>query len=96
VKEARHIAEDNNMDFISLLSAAISHSTTELFNAKPVTCTEVQHNILSMPSNKSPGMDKISLHVIEDSFSVVLGPLTDIINRSLSSLNFLMVGNQLK
>ena len=67
---------------------AILYSTSELFNFKPVTCTEVQCIILSMPSNKSPGLDKISLGVIQDTLPVILGPLTDIINRSLTSSTF--------
>ena len=87
-EEVRHIAEDNNIDLISPLSTAIPYSTSELFNFKPVTCTEVQRIILSMPSNKSPGLDKISLRVIQDSLPVILGPLTDIINRSLTSSTF--------
>ena len=87
-EEVRRIAEDNNIDLISPLSTAILYSTSELFNFKPVTCTEVQRIILSMPSNKSPGLDKTSLRVIQDSLPVILGPLTDIINRSLTSSTF--------
>ena len=41
-----------------------------------------------MPPNKSPGLDKTSLRVIQDSLPVILGPLTDIINRSLTSSTF--------
>ena len=41
-----------------------------------------------MPSNKSHGLDKTSLRVIQDSIPVILGPLTDIINRSLTSSTF--------
>ncbi|CAB4043026.1 Hypothetical predicted protein, partial [Paramuricea clavata] len=41
-----------------------------------------------MPSNKSPGKDKVSMRVIKHSLPVILGPLTDIINCSLSSSSF--------
>ena len=38
-----------------------------------------------MPSNKSPGIDKVNIKVIKDCLSIVSEPLTDIINLSLSS-----------
>jgi hypothetical protein len=41
-----------------------------------------------MPSNKSPGLDKINMRVIKDSLPVILGPLTDIINCSLSTSTY--------
>ena len=44
--------------------------------------------ILSMPLDKSPGPDKVSLHVIQDSLPVILGLLSDIINHSLASSTF--------
>ena len=44
--------------------------------------------ILSLPSNKSPGFDKVSMKVIRDSLPVILGPLTDIINCSFITSTF--------
>ena len=44
--------------------------------------------ITSMPSNKSPGSDKISMRIIKDCVQVILGPLTDIINNSFTTSIF--------
>jgi hypothetical protein len=41
-----------------------------------------------MPSNKSPGPDKISMRIIKDCLPVILGPLTDIINNSFTASVF--------
>ncbi|CAB4019771.1 Hypothetical predicted protein [Paramuricea clavata] len=58
------------------------------FSFTPVYCSEIRNIILAMPSNKSPGKDKVSMRVIKHSLPVILGPLTDIINCSLSSSSF--------
>ena len=78
----------NNIDTnLSLDSSALSPEL-EPFTFYSVTCTEVQRIILSMPSNKSPGLDKISMRVIKDSLPVILGPLTDIVNSSFATSTF--------
>ena len=41
-----------------------------------------------MPSNKSPGQDKISMRIIKDCLPVILGPLTDIMNNSFTTSAF--------
>ena len=43
---------------------------------------------MSMPSNKSPGPDKVSMNVLKDCLPVVLGPITDIINFSFATSVF--------
>jgi hypothetical protein len=43
---------------------------------------------MSMPTNKAPGKDKVSVRIIKDCLPVILGPLTDIINASLTSSEF--------
>ena len=58
------------------------------FNFYPVSCTEIQRIIKSMPSNKSSGPDKVNMRVIKDVLPVILGPLTDIINTSLTTSTF--------
>jgi hypothetical protein len=40
-----------------------------------------------MPSNKSPGINKINMRVIKD-LPVILGPLTEVINCSLSTSTY--------
>ena len=49
---------------------------------------DVKENIMSMPSNKSIGPDKISIRIIKDSPPVILGPLTDIINSAFYTSTF--------
>ena len=62
--------------------------TGELFNFSAVTFKDVQRIISSLPLNKSPGVDKLNARIFKDSLPVILGPLTDIINSSLSTCSF--------
>ena len=41
-----------------------------------------------MPTNKAPGKYKVNMRIIKDCLPVILGPLTDIINASLTSSEF--------
>ena len=41
-----------------------------------------------MPSNKSPGPDKISMRTVKDCLTVILGPLTVIINTPFATTTF--------
>ena len=73
--------------------SVLQNRRSESFSAEslkftPVTCTELQRIITSMPSNKSPGPDKITMQVIKDCLPVILGPLTDIINTSFTASMF--------
>ena len=51
-------------------------------------CDEVQKVITSVPSDKAPGIDKISIRVIKHSLPAILPSLTSIINESLASNTF--------
>ena len=42
-----------------------------------------------MPTKKAPGKDKVSMRIIKDCLPVILGLLTDIINASMMSSDFL-------
>ncbi len=44
--------------------------------------------IISMPSNKTPGPDKVSMSVLKDRLPVVLGPITNIVNCSFATSTF--------
>jgi hypothetical protein len=82
---AEMLALQNNLNISTELEPQNRRSelfSTELFKFTPVTCTEVQRIMTTMPSNKSPGPDKISMRIIKDCLPVILGPLTDIINNS--------------
>ena len=65
-----------------------SSPTSELFDFRAVTCEDVQRIISSLPLNKSPGVDKLNARIFKDSLRVILGPLTDTINSSLSTCSF--------
>ena len=45
-------------------------------------CKQIQEIVLAMPTNKAPGIDKISMRVVKDSLPVILPSLTSIINTS--------------
>ena len=88
---AEVLALQNNLNISTesvLQNRRSEPSSAELFKFTPVTCTELQRIITSMPSNKSPGPDKISMQVIKDCLPVILGPLTDIINTSFTTSMF--------
>jgi hypothetical protein len=88
---AEMLALQNNLNISTELEPQNRRSelfSTELFKFTPVTCTEVQRIITTMPSNKSPGPDKISMRIIKDCLPVILGPLTDIINNSFTTSAF--------
>ena len=70
------------------LSTPAVYNYEEMFTFAPVTCPQVQRIISAMPSNKSPGPDKISMRVIKDCLAVILGPLTDITNNSFITSTF--------
>jgi hypothetical protein len=43
---------------------------------------------MSMPSNKTPGPDKVSMSVLKYCLPVVLGPITNIINCFFATSTF--------
>ena len=82
-------ANNINISDTSLISTPMTrNSSEELFNFTPVTCTQVERIVSSMPSNKSPGPDKVSMRIIKECLPVILGPLTDIINCSFATSTF--------
>ena len=61
---------------------------TEQFLLSQNTQEELITTVRSMPSNKSPGIDKVSINVLKDCLAVVSKPLTDLINLSFTSNTF--------
>ena len=55
------------------------------FSFHSVNCKQVEQIIALLPSNKAPGFDKISARVIKDGLSVILSPITHVINASLTN-----------
>ena len=50
--------------------------------------TFVELYLQSLPLNKPPGPDKVSARILKDYLSVILGPLTEIINCSILTSTF--------
>jgi hypothetical protein len=57
---------------------------SEQFSLSQITREELVAVVMNMPSNKSPGMDKVTTKVIKDCLSTVSKPLTEIINLSFT------------
>lgn len=58
------------------------------FSFRRVSTLEVKNTITGMPSNKSPGHDKVSLKVIQTCLPHILPVVTDLINSSLMEGQF--------
>ena len=79
---------NNNLDVSILNSNPVTlreHTSHERFQLSPVSCTDIKRIIITMPSNKSPGPDKVRMNVLKDCLPVVLGPITNIINCSFAT-----------
>ena len=61
---------------------------TVQFFLSQITQDKLTATVRNMPSNKSPGIDKVSINVLKDCLTVVSEPLTDLINLSFTSNTF--------
>jgi hypothetical protein len=82
------LTEENNFKFFEHPLTSIPYPPDGLFNFRLVTVEDVRRIIISLPSNKSPGPDKVHTKVLKDCLSVILGPLTEIINCCLHTSTF--------
>ena len=64
------------------------YAESEQFVLQTVESKQVHDIINSMPTNKSPGIDKISMQVVKDSLPAILPMITSIFNASLTSSVF--------
>ena len=85
---ARAAAESKSLASVNVFPAYKPPSAKTLFQLeefrfRAVTTFEVHQIILSFPSNRAPGMDKLHMSVIKDALPVILPVLTELINRSL-------------
>ena len=65
----------NPTDFVPL-----NHPISDQFFFRTVTANEVQAMVMSIPSHKSPGYDKIPIKVYKDCVSSIPPSITDLIN----------------
>lgn len=75
------------MQLLSLLDLAGDPGATvnasTIFSFHRVSNSEVKETIMNMPSNKSPGHDKVSMKVIKICLPHILSVVTDLINTSI-------------
>jgi hypothetical protein len=62
-----------------------SYPQSEQFSLSQITREELVSTVMNMPSNKSPGNDKVTLNVLKDCLHIVSESLTDLINLSFTS-----------
>ena len=58
------------------------------FHLNTIGSGEIERIISSMPSNKAPGIDKISVRVLKDCLAPILPVITSIINTSIETCKF--------
>ena len=85
VDKIKALATECNYDLTKSQFVPRHHSLSEQFSFHSVECKQVEQIIISIPSNKAPGVDKISARVIKDGLPEILSPITRIINDSLAS-----------
>ena len=78
------LAEENNITLEESPLKTIHMPSEDLFSFRTVTSEEVRR-VSSLPLNKSPGPDKVNSRILKDCLPVILRPLTNIINRSLTT-----------
>ena len=85
ITNIKSLAEKCNYDLSQSEFKPTSHPESEQFMFETVDCEEIREIVSSMPTNKSPGIDQISMRVIKDSLPAILPTITSIINASLVS-----------
>ena len=73
------------------LNSCLHDNQCPLFKFQSVTEEEVGKIIRSLPSNKTPGLDKVTARVLKDSLPITLSAITNLVNTSFSSNTFAQV-----
>jgi hypothetical protein len=82
--KVKELADQNNILITSPSPRSTRVSDAERFKFSLVTREEVRKIILRSPSHKAPGPDKVSVQCFKDTLEIIIDPLTDIINCSLT------------
>ena len=88
VDKIKALASEYNYDLTKLNFVPRHYPLSEQFSFHPVECKQVEQIVTSMPSNKAPGLDKVSVRVIKDCLPTILPSITHIINSSLGNGTF--------
>ena len=86
-KSAKKLADDYNLSMDLLVyTEPVSARDFPMpqFMFQPVSCEKVKQVLMSMPSNKAPGYDRISINVLKDCYVHILPTITGLINASFS------------
>ena len=83
VKKIQSLAKENNYHPSKFVPD--SYPESEQFSFEPVESSLVEYVVRSMPDNKAPGIDKITIRVIKDCLPVIAPWITSIINNSLTN-----------
>ena len=59
--------------------------SSTLFSLSPVSRVYIRKQLLSLKTDKSTGLDGISSHFLKDGADILVGPVTHIVNLSISS-----------
>ena len=84
---AFHHGLNANLDVPTPLHMS-SNVSPELFELHQVTESQVEKVIRGLPSNKAPGMDKISSRILKDCLPCTLTTITRIVNNSFFTNTF--------
>ena len=84
---ALHHGLNVNLDVPTPLHMS-SNVSPELFELHQVTESQVEKVIRGLPSNKAPGMDKISSRILNDCLPCTLTTITHIVNNSFFTNTF--------
>ena len=82
VNKIKSLADECNYDLTQSSFVPRNFPPLEQFSFRPVTQDEIEQIILSMPTRKAPGIDKISIRVIKDCLSIILPSLMSLVNKS--------------
>ena len=88
LEKIKLLSNQCNYDLLQAPFMPREYPASEQFTFKPVDSDDIQNIINSMPTNKAPGHDKISVRVIKDSLPVILPSITSIFNTSLLTGQF--------
>ena len=95
--KAKPLAEEHGFDSLGHkstpcpLNSCLHAEQCPLFEFQPVTEEEVGKIIRSLPSTKTPGLDKVTARVLKDSLPMTLSAITNLVNTSFSSSTFAQV-----
>ena len=88
VDKIQTLANECNMTLNRNYFVPRQYPPCEQFHLNTTGSGEIERIISSMPSNKAPGIDKISVRVLKDCLAPILPVITSIINTSIETCTF--------